>query len=75
MTSLSILLALGSPPTLREILDPIKRGYPLYLLFGQPYILCSPNYKGQIKGVKLKDDLEVTAYPKKFWDKRKEVLT
>ena len=37
------------PVTLREILDLIKRGHPLYLLFVQPYILRSPNSKGQIK--------------------------
>ena len=35
----------------------------------------SPNYKGQIKGVKLKDDLKVMAYPKILGWKEKEVLT
>ena len=56
----------------REILDPIKRGYPLYLLFVQPYILCSPNSKEQIKDVKLKDDPKVMAYPKIFGIKEKK---
>ena len=74
MTYLFILLALGSLPTLREILDLIKKGHPLYLLFVQPYILWSPNSKGQIKDIKLKDDPKVMAYPKMFWDKRKKVL-
>jgi len=41
-------------------------------LFVQPYILCSPNSKEQIKGIKLKDDLKVMACPKMFWDKRKK---
>jgi len=43
------------------------RGYPLYLLFVQPYILCSPNSKGQIKDEKKKefeDYLKVMAYLK-----------
>ena len=53
VTYWSIPLALRSLPTLREILDPIKRGYPLYLFFVQPYILCSPNSKGKIKYVKF----------------------
>ena len=30
-----------------------KRVHPLYLLFIQPYILCSPNSTGQIKDVKF----------------------
>ena len=46
-------LSLGNLPTLREILDPINKRVPfIYLLFVQPYILWSPNSKGQIKDVK-----------------------
>ena len=50
---------------------------PLYLLFVQPYISCSPNSKRQIKikYVKLKDDPKVMAEPKMFGIKKEEVLT
>ena len=76
MTYWSTPIALRSLPTLREILDPIKRGYPLYLLFAQLYILCSPNSKGQIKDVKyfLNDDPKVIACPKILGWKEKKFL-
>ena len=38
--------------------------------------MCSPNSKGQIKGIKMEGmALKVMVYPKMSWDKRKEVLT
>ena len=72
VTYWSVPLTLRSLLALREILDPIKRGYHLYLLFVQPYILCLSNSKGQIKDVKIwKDGLKVMACPKTLGRKEK----
>ena len=60
MTYWFVPLALGSLPTLRVILDPTNKRVPFYLLFVQPYILCSPNSKGQIK------DVKIWGWPKSF---------
>ena len=60
MTYWFVPLALGSLPTVRVILDPTNKRVPFYLLFVQPYILCSPNSKGQIK------DVKIWGWPKSF---------
>ena len=45
--------SLRKPTQTREILDRTMKGTLYILLFVQPYIMCSPNSKGQIKGVKM----------------------
>ena len=67
--------SLREPTHTREILDPITKDTFIYILFIQPYTMCLPNSKGQIKDIKNgRDDPKVTIYPKILWDKRKEVL-
>jgi len=41
------------PTHTREILDPTIKGTLYILLFVQPYIMCSSNSKGQMKGIKM----------------------
>ena len=53
VTYWSIILALGAYPHLERSQILSIRGYLLHLLFVQPYILYSPNSKGQIKYVKI----------------------
>ena len=68
--------SLREPTYTIEILDPIIKDTLLYLLFVQPYTMCSPNSKGQIKDIKNgRDGPKVMVYPKMLWDKRKEVVT
>ena len=60
----------------REILDPIMKGTFYISFVVQPYIACSPNSKGQIKGIKIEGMTLKLWYTLRFlWDKRKEVLT
>ena len=44
--------SLREPIYTREILDLITKDALLYLLFVQPYIMCSANSKEQVKDVK-----------------------
>ena len=45
--------SLKEPTHTREILDLTMKGTLIYLLFVKLYIMCSPNSKGQIKGIKM----------------------
>ena len=47
--------SLREPTYTIEILDPIIKDTLLYLLFVQPYTMCSPNSKGQIKDVNMEE--------------------
>jgi len=73
VTYLSIHLALRSLPTLRKILDPIKKRLPfISLVCLAIYLVITKFYRTNKRCKKCKDDPKVMAYPKTNGTKEKK---